>query len=144
LHLEKGRRETKTLTLMMVMGLVLVAMLVMAAVPAGCLLRSQIELDELRMTGVNIDLAQQDVTLATFAVQGWGNGTFVTGEGTWYTAWKAKTTDDGLASRATAYGRDGLEGQFFYWESTQLFPPFESPPCETETALMVTGFIRGH
>jgi hypothetical protein len=111
----------------------------------GVIIRSQVEsVDEPRMMGVNIDLAHQDITLETQAVQGWGTGTLVTSEGTWYTDWKARSTSEGLASRAFGYGRDGLEGQFFYWEGRQLFPPFEAPvDCPTELALELTGFIRG-
>jgi hypothetical protein len=120
----------------------------------GVILRSQIVSDLPRMNGVNIDLAHQELDPQTFAVkQAWGtgtivtgeekDGTFVPGEGTWYTSWTAKPTDEGLlASRAVGYGRDGLEGQFFYWEGRQVADPEPPEGCPLGLELTVTGFIR--
>lgn len=120
----------------------------------GVILRSQVVSDEPLMQGIMIDLAHQDINLETGAIRTWGKGTlvlgegdpgsFVPGEGTWYTNWTGESTDEGLVSRATGYGRDGLERQFLYWEGKQLTPPFEAPAgCPTELALEFTGFIRG-
>jgi len=120
----------------------------------GVVLRSQVVSDEPRVAGIMIDLGHQDITLETQAIRTWGRGMvvsgegglgdFVAGEGTWYTVWTGKSTTEGLVSRATGYGRDGLEGQFIYWEGKQLLPPFEAPDdCPTELAIELTGFIRG-
>jgi hypothetical protein len=120
----------------------------------GVILRSQVVSDEPRIAGIMIDLGHQDIIVETEAIRTWGEGTVVLGEGglgsfaagggTWYTVWTGKSTDEGLVSRATGYGKDGLEGQFIYWEGKQLLPPFEAPAdCPTELAIELAGFIRG-
>ncbi len=109
----------------------------------GIILRERVVSDEPRMAGVMIDLIGQDMISTGFFL--WGTGTFVVGanEGTWYTTWTAKATDEGLVSRAFGYGKDGLEGQVVFWEGKQLFE-FEPPVgCDAQAVMEFTGFIRG-
>jgi hypothetical protein len=97
---------------------------------------------EPRLTGSEIAIYHQDINLHTGAVQIWGTGTVLTDEGTWYIGVRAELTADGLVSHGSGYGADGLEGYFISWQGEQISPPFEDPPCETDTALLFTGVIR--
>ena len=66
----------------------------------------------------------------------------ITDAGTWYTSWTAVPDEHGLlASRAFAYGADGLEGFVFYWEGRQLAIPDPPEGC-LPIGLELTGFIR--
>jgi hypothetical protein len=98
--------------------------------------------DEPRVTGSEISIWDQDINLNTGAVEVWGRGTVMTDEGTWYTVVTAELTAEGLVSRGSGYGADGLKGYFMYWQGEQLSPPFEDPPCDAYAALELTGVIR--
>jgi hypothetical protein len=110
---------------------------------SGVLLRDEWRSeDEPRLTGSEISVYHQDINPTTGAVRIWGTGAVLTDEGTWYIEVKAEVTAEGLVSHGSGYGADGLEGYYISWQGEPIPPPFEDPPCETDTALLFTGVIR--